>query len=101
MGVLDEDEERRALAYGGEQRVDALRHASGGLGWDRLLTTTGQQHEVGVRYQPPGVNALFTAAAFDLRRQNVLTTDPQDIRYQVQTGEIRARGAPRQPRSSG
>ena len=62
--------------------------------------TSGQQHEVGVRYQPPGVNALFTAAAFDLRRQNVLTTDPQDIRYSVQTGEIRTRGAELEARAT-
>lgn len=54
--------------------------------------TTGQQHEIGLRYQPPGVNALFSAALFDLRRQNVTTQDPQDIRYSIQTGEVRSRG---------
>ena len=32
MGVLDDDEERGALADGGEQRVDALGHLAGGLG---------------------------------------------------------------------
>lgn len=54
--------------------------------------TTGQQHEIGIRYQPPGANALFSAALFDLRRQNVPTQDPQDIRYSIQTGEVRSRG---------
>lgn len=62
--------------------------------------TTGQQHEIGIRYQPPGVNALFTAAVFDLRRQNVLTTDPQNINYQVQTGEIRTRGVELEARAT-
>jgi len=38
------------------------------------------------------VNALFSAALFDLRRQNVPTQDPQDIRYSIQTGEVRSRG---------
>jgi len=54
--------------------------------------TTGQQHEIGIRYQPPGINAMFSAALFDLRRQNVLTTDPQDRNYSIQTGEVRTRG---------
>ncbi|WP_249120081.1 TonB-dependent siderophore receptor [Plastoroseomonas hellenica] len=54
--------------------------------------TAGQQHEIGIRYQPPGSNTLISLAAFDLRRQNVLTTDPNDSRYSVQTGEVRTRG---------
>ncbi|MCO6415719.1 TonB-dependent siderophore receptor [Siccirubricoccus sp. KC 17139] len=62
--------------------------------------TTGQQHEIGIRYQPEGVNALFTAAVFDLRRQNVLTTDPQNISYSIQTGEIRTRGVELEARAT-
>ena len=69
-------------------------------GTEPFQPTTGQQHEIGIRYQPPGVNALFTAALFDLRRQNVLTTDPQDFRYNVQTGEIRTRGAELEARAT-
>jgi iron complex outermembrane recepter protein len=53
---------------------------------------TGKQYEIGVKYQPPGVRAFVTVAAFDLTRQNVLTTDPTDREFQVQTGEIRSRG---------
>jgi iron complex outermembrane recepter protein len=62
--------------------------------------TTGHQHEIGIRYQPPGVNALFTAALFDLRRQNVLTTDPVNINFSVQGGEIRTRGAELEARAT-
>ncbi len=50
---------------------------------------TGQQYEIGLKYEPPGANAFVTLAAFDLRRQNTLTgvaTIP------VQAGEIRTRG---------
>ncbi|RAI59083.1 TonB-dependent siderophore receptor [Roseicella frigidaeris] len=54
--------------------------------------TTGQQHEIGLRYQPPGTNALFSAALYDLRRQNVLTADTANLNYSVQTGEVRSRG---------
>jgi iron complex outermembrane receptor protein len=54
--------------------------------------TTGQQYEVGVKYQPPGSNSFVTASLFNLTQQNVLTTDPDHTNYQVQTGEVRSRG---------
>jgi len=37
--------------------------------------TEGQQAEVGVKHQPPGWNALFTAALFDIHQTNVVTYD--------------------------
>ncbi|WP_425407430.1 TonB-dependent siderophore receptor [Hwanghaeella sp.] len=52
---------------------------------------TGQQYEVGVKYQPPGYNSFITVAAFDLTRQNDLETDPATF-LQVQTAEQRSRG---------
>jgi iron complex outermembrane receptor protein len=52
----------------------------------------GRQYEVGVKYQPPGVDALFTAALFDLTRQNLLTADPVNPSNSVQSGEARSRG---------
>ncbi len=54
--------------------------------------TTGQQYEGGIKFQPAGVNALLTVAAFDLTEQNVLTVDPNNSAFNVQTGEIRSRG---------
>ncbi|WP_431482285.1 TonB-dependent siderophore receptor [Pseudomonas solani] len=54
--------------------------------------TEGEQYEIGIRYQPPGSNALYSAALYQLTRSNVLTTDPVDTNFQVQTGEIRSRG---------
>jgi iron complex outermembrane recepter protein len=53
---------------------------------------TGEQYEVGLKYQPPGLNAFVTLSAFDLRQQNILTTDPEDDRFEVQEGEIHSRG---------
>jgi len=65
-------------------------------GTDRLGSpfepTTGRQYEIGLRYQPPGTNLLLSAAAFDLRRQNVLTTDPVAPAFSVQQGETSSRG---------
>lgn len=54
--------------------------------------TTGTQYEAGLRYQPPGANAMITATVYQLTRQNVLTTDPANTNFQVQTGEVRSRG---------
>lgn len=54
--------------------------------------TKGKQSEAGVKYQPKGLDALFTAAVYDLKQQNVLTADPDHPNYSVQTGEIRSRG---------
>ncbi|WP_084454954.1 TonB-dependent siderophore receptor [Comamonas composti] len=61
---------------------------------DPFKPSTGKQFELGVKYQPPGKNALFTLSAFDLTQQNVLTQDPRSPlpNARVQTGEINSRG---------
>lgn len=56
---------------------------------------TGEQKEIGIKYQPVGSNKLFTASVFDITQENVLTSDPDTINHpfaEVQTGEIRSRG---------
>lgn len=58
------------------------------------------QYEVGLKYQPPGLDALFTLAAFDLTKTNVLTPDPDNPNLSVQTGEIRSRGIELEARGS-
>ncbi|WP_428929486.1 TonB-dependent siderophore receptor [Marinibacterium sp. SX1] len=56
-----------------------------------FVPTEAEQWEVGIKYQPPGLDALFTFAAFDIRQENVLT--PGSVPgFSVQTGEIRSRG---------
>ena len=54
----------------------------------------GEQYEVGVKYQPVGTNALFTAAVFDIRRKNLLTSIPGCVgaNCQEQTGEVKTQG---------
>ncbi|WP_099867406.1 TonB-dependent siderophore receptor [Pararhizobium haloflavum] len=54
--------------------------------------TEGEQLEAGLKYQPPGSNAYFTGAVFDLKQSNVLTPDPDYVGFNVQTGEINVRG---------
>lgn len=53
---------------------------------------TGQQHEVGVKYELPGIRSLFTLAGFDIKRQNYITYDPGDNYAAKATGEIHSRG---------
>jgi iron complex outermembrane receptor protein len=62
-------------------------NAAGGL----LNPETGVQYEVGVKYQPVGLNALFTLAAFDLTRDNVVTYAPPSYTAE-QTGQVKSRG---------
>lgn len=52
----------------------------------------GTQYEIGVKYQPPGLNSLFTAALFDLTRSNLVTSDTAHPGFSIQTGEARSRG---------
>lgn len=58
----------------------------------RFKPTTGEQYEAGLRYQPAGSDTLLTAAIYQLTQQNVLSTDPVDTNFSVQTGEVRSRG---------
>lgn len=61
-------------------------------GGSRFKPTTGEQYEIGVRYQPKDGNIMLSAAVYDLRRQNITTPDPVDSSFSVQTGEVRSRG---------
>ncbi|WP_120994794.1 TonB-dependent siderophore receptor [Stutzerimonas urumqiensis] len=51
--------------------------------------TEGRQYEMGLKYQPYGTNALFTAAVFDLRQENVSVTEGSVTR---QIGELKVQG---------
>jgi iron complex outermembrane receptor protein len=62
--------------------------------------TTGQQYEIGIKYRPTSFNGFFTAAAYNLTQQNVLTTDPLHPGFSVQTGEVRVRGVELEARTS-
>lgn len=53
---------------------------------------TGEQVEIGTKFQPVGWNTLFTFAAFDLVRNNTLTPNPDNIFTNLQIGSVRSRG---------
>jgi len=90
------------------------QNAGGVLDHDRnpFKPTTGEQYEIGVKYEPIGWNSVFTVAAFDLTKQDVLTLDPDPLhtdcpgsgnpsnRCNVQAGEVEARGIELEARGS-
>lgn len=51
-----------------------------------------EQFEIGAKYRPIGFDGLFTVALFNITNTNVLTTDPENTNFSVQTGEVRHRG---------
>lgn len=62
---------------------------------------TGEQWEIGVKYQPKAIDGLVTLSVYDLRQQNILVNDPDPThntcgsgasQCQVQDGESRVRG---------
>ena len=52
----------------------------------------GTQYEAGIKYEPSFFPAIMTVSAFQIEKTNVLTTDPIDPNFQIQTGEVRHRG---------
>jgi iron complex outermembrane receptor protein len=66
--------------------------------------TTGEQYEVGLKYQPPGLNSFIQVAAYHIRQENVLTRDALystgALNYSIAQGEIRSRGIEVEGRAS-
>lgn len=53
---------------------------------------TSQQFEIGSKYQSADGRQFFSAALFDIRKQNVKTPAPGQPNKHVQTGEVHSRG---------
>lgn len=53
---------------------------------------TGQQWELGLKHEALDGRVTAALALFDLKRQNVTTSDPVNTGFSVQTGEQRSRG---------
>lgn len=54
--------------------------------------STGEQYEVGIKYQPPGSESFIQLSAYQIDMKNVLTTDPLDRAYSKQSGAQRSTG---------
>ncbi|WP_226951328.1 TonB-dependent siderophore receptor [Rhizobium terrae] len=62
-----------------------------GANGNPLKPTEAQQYEVGIKYQPAGLDALFTLSIFDIRQQNVVYFNAS-TGFNEQQGEIHSRG---------
>ena len=66
------------------------------FGGTAFKPTEGKQVEGGVKYDSgaliDGVKLFATAAVFQIEQSNVLTTDPANINFQVQTGQVKSKG---------
>jgi iron complex outermembrane receptor protein len=52
---------------------------------------TGRQYEAGIKFQP-SPRMLFTVAVYDIREENVLIADPNELQNFIQGGSTRSRG---------
>jgi iron complex outermembrane receptor protein len=62
------------------------------VGGGQFAPSEGEQYEVGLKYQPPGTSALFTASLYHLTQSHVLTADPANTGFSVETGEQVSKG---------
>ena len=53
---------------------------------------TGRSLELGTKWESADQRMGATAALFDIRKRNVLTSDPANAGYSVAAGEVRSRG---------
>lgn len=53
---------------------------------------TGKQYEAGIKYQPEGSRSFVSVAVFDITKQNVVSTNPNNITEVRQVGEVRSKG---------
>ncbi|MEN0106846.1 MAG: TonB-dependent receptor, partial [Pseudomonas sp.] len=70
--------------------AESFQPEAGGTNGNAFTPSTGKQYEIGLKYQPPGTDILFTAAAYDLTRENIVLSDATFINRAV--GEAKVRG---------
>ncbi|KIP88712.1 TonB-dependent siderophore receptor [Pseudomonas fulva] len=69
--------------------AESFQAEAGGSGGRTFRPSTGKQYELGIKYQPPGSDILFTAAAYDLKRQNIITTSTAGATEPVREVQVR------------
>lgn len=52
----------------------------------------GKEYEAGIKYQPEWFPGIFTFAVYEIKQKNVLTPDPENEFFSIQTGKVRVRG---------
>ena len=70
--------------------AESFQAEPGGFGGKAFKPGTGKQYELGLKYQPPGSDMLFTAAVYDLTRKNIVLSDTLGVSRPL--GEANVRG---------
>jgi iron complex outermembrane receptor protein len=70
--------------------AESFQAEQGGANGVAFQPGTGKQYEVGLKYQPPGSNIIFTAAAYDLTRRDIVLSDTLGVQRPL--GEAKVRG---------
>nr|WP_249411935.1 TonB-dependent siderophore receptor [Erwinia rhapontici] len=65
--------------------------SNGAPGTDPFKPTTGEQTEVGVKYQPPGSNTVMTVSVFDITQKNITSANTV-TGYNEQIGKVDSNG---------
>lgn len=76
------------LSLYGAYSQSVVPPARGGLS---LEPERGEQFELGVKYRPENTDALFSAAVYDLRKNNITRTNPVTLMPDT-IGEVQVRG---------
>ncbi|MDX7988480.1 TonB-dependent siderophore receptor [Xenorhabdus sp. 12] len=58
----------------------------------KFKPTTGEQTEIGIKFQPQNHNTMLTLSLFDITQENITTKKPDD-EYKEQIGKIGSKGA--------
>lgn len=69
--------------------AESFQAEAGGSGGEAFQPSTGKQYELGIKYQPPGSDILFSAAAYDLKRQNIVTSNTLGATEPVREVQVR------------
>lgn len=69
--------------------AESFQAEAGGSEGKAFQPSTGKQYELGIKYQPPGSDMLFTAAAYDLKRQNIVSTNTLGATQPLEEVEVR------------
>lgn len=92
-GDFSEFTKRFGLTYKLTDELSAYASYADSVAPPQIGTTpeTGEQYEVGIKYQPTDFPALFSASVYDLTKENITVTDPVTLLPST-VGKVRHRG---------
>lgn len=69
--------------------AESFQAEQGGANGNAFKPGTGKQYEAGIKYQPPGTEILFTAAAYELTRRDIVLSDTLGVQRPLGAAKVR------------